>query len=412
MFKVENNAKIGEYLGELIDQKFKSRRSFCKAYIRATGEEATNEQINNMSNRLSQIIKGNKAIQTYDLPYFSELLDISCEQLLSAGEYYVPLGNRVTNYSIASSKDPAEWQKYIDHTDKLILNCDEYGKTVLDYALEFRNYDFIKYLMDHNYIWFDSRKDKDYVHTFGAGTSIRPRDIDRTDNYLQNQLATEDELRINLITLAADNEDMEMLMNLRARENPQLYFKAHYIFGSHPDFDSFYDERMVKHISTSSENILDYFTDPFEIRDNVKYKDNSKRAHTFMFPYISELLDMLIRSKSPFAETAIKKALKHNQKTYQRLRELILSIKNDEYYSTEHTKSLWVDASKECFDFYENGKIVMFFDIYSSHQLDGIITNVARTTESPSSPILKHLVNELNQSYLDIVNMKEKLEEI
>lgn len=232
MFKVEkNNKKIGKYLADLIEQKYKSRRAFCQAYIRATGEEPTSETINNMSNRLMQIANGNKAIQTYDLPYFTELLGVSCEQILSAGEYSVPVAKRVTNYSIACSKNPAEWDAYIKREDKLILNSDEYCKTVIDYALEFRNYEFLKYLMDKKYIWFDSREDADYIQTFGAGTSIQRREIGCIDAELQYKLSTEDELRINLIALAADNEDLEMLNNLRARETPQLYFKAHYLSG-------------------------------------------------------------------------------------------------------------------------------------------------------------------------------------
>ena len=113
MFKVEkNNAKIGAYLADLIDQKYASRRAFCRAYISANGEEPTNETINNMSNRLAQIAKGNKAIQTYDLPYFTELLGVSCEQILSAGACSAPLSSRVTNYSIACSSDPKEWEAY------------------------------------------------------------------------------------------------------------------------------------------------------------------------------------------------------------------------------------------------------------------------------------------------------------
>ena len=120
MFKVEkNNTKIGKYLADIIEQKYKSRRSFCSDYILARGEEPTSETINNMSNRLMQIVKGNKAIQTYDLPYFTELLGISCEQILSAGECSAPLTNRVTNYSIACSKDPKEWDKYINREDDM-----------------------------------------------------------------------------------------------------------------------------------------------------------------------------------------------------------------------------------------------------------------------------------------------------
>lgn len=417
MFKVEkSNEKIGRYLSNLIEQKYKSKREFCRAYIRVTGEEPNNETINNMANRLSQIIKGKKAIQTYDLPIFTELLGVSCEQILSAGEYTAPIANRVTNYSIACSKNPAEWDKYINRPDKLILNCDEYCKTVLDYALEFGNYEFIKYLMDNEYIWFDSRKDNDYVQTFGAGTSIERRKIGYIDSGLNCKLMEEDELRINLIALAADNNDIEMLNNLRARETPQLYYRAHYLSGIHPDFDSCYNEKMVKHIASSSEEILDYFTDSFEVRDDVKYKDGSKLAHTFMFPYISNLLDLLIKNKSQFAETAIKKALKYNKQTYSKLCELILAVKNDERYAEEYMRGLWIKVCEEDLDFYENGNIIRFSAFYSrmtaKNQIKGIITNVAKVTKIPTSPILKHLAEELNESYEAIKNINEHLEEI
>ena len=413
MFKVEkNNAKIGTYLADLIDRKYKSRRDFCRAYISANGEEPTNETINNMSNRLAQIAKGNKAIQTYDLPYFTELLGVSCEQILSAGECSAPLSSRVTNYSIACSRDPNEWEAYINRTDKLVLNCDEYCKTVLDYALEFENYDFIKFLMNNKYIWFDSRKDQDYIQTFGAGTSIKRREIGYVDYGLEGKLRTEDELRLNLISLAVDNNDIQMLNELRARENPQLYFRTHYLGADHPDFDTCYNERMIKHIAASNEEILDYFTDSFEIRDQIRYKDGSNRVHTFLFPYISQLLDLLIVTKSPFAETALKKAIKYNRKTYKRLRELILSVKNDEYYSNEYSRNLWVKACEHYLDFFENGNIVSFLAAYSNHNIDGIITNVAHVTKTPTSPIIKHLVDELNESYLKIKNLKESLEEL
>lgn len=417
MFKVEkSNEKIGRYLSNLIEQKYKSKREFCRAYIRAAGEEPNNETINNMANRLSQIIKGKKAIQIYDLPYFTELLGVSCEQILSAGEYSAPISTRVTNYSIACSKNPAAWDKYINRPDKLILNCDEYCKTVLDYALEFGNYEFIKYLMDNKYIWFDSRKDNDYVQTFGAGTSIERRKVGYIDSGLNCKLMEEDELRINLISLAADNNDIEMLNNLRAREIPQLYYRTHYLSGNHPDFDSCYNERMVKHIASSSEEILDYFTDSFEVRDYVKYKDGSNRVHTFMFPYISKLLNMLIKNKSPFAETAIKKALKYNKQTYSKLCELILAVKNDERYAEEYMREMWKRTCEQDFDFYENGDIVMFRAFYSKmtvkNQIDGIITNVAHITRIPSSHILKHLAEELNESYEAIKNLKGHLEKI
>lgn len=105
-----------------------------------------------MSNRLSQILNGNKSIQTYDLPIFSTLLDISIEEILSGGTYRAAFADRITNYRIAASKDKSEWERYLQMEEQIILNADEYGKTVLDYALEFENYDFMKYLMEQGHI--------------------------------------------------------------------------------------------------------------------------------------------------------------------------------------------------------------------------------------------------------------------
>ncbi len=92
----------------------------------------------------------------------------------------------MTNYTIAQSHNEAEWIAYIEEKDKPILNPDEYGKTVLDYAIMFGNYNFLKFLINKNYIWFDSRKDIDYVMTFGAGTNIQRIKFEEHDNGLFN----------------------------------------------------------------------------------------------------------------------------------------------------------------------------------------------------------------------------------
>jgi hypothetical protein len=207
-----------------------------------------------------------------------------------------------------------------------------------------------------------------------------------------------------------------MLTALRARENPQLYIRAHYLGGPHPDFSTGYSERMIKHIAQSNEYVLDYFTDSFEIRDQVRYKDGSTRTHTFMFPYISKLLDQLVITNSKFTETALRKAKKHNEATYQKLRELILAIKNDEDYASEYRKGLWISICQQDLDFYDDGDIVMFKAFLSPfatmRQIDGIITNVPHVTKIPSSPTLKHLAEELNDSYMRIKDITQHLEEI
>lgn len=403
-----DNRKIGIYISGLIEREFKSTRQFCRAYLQTEGiNEPTREDIQKMANRLSQIKKGVKAVQIYDLPIFSELLHVSCEQILSAGECGEPKNGRMSNYTVGQSHNEAEWFAYINEKDQPILNPDEHGKTVLDYAIMFGNYDLLKFLVNQNYIWFDSRKDKDYVMTFGAGTSIQRIKFEERDNGvfirkpdmndLQYKLATEDQLRMYIISFAADHNDLSMLKKLRAREIPELYYKAHYLSCACPDFDAHYDKNMVSHIAKSSDKVLDYFTEPFEIRDQIRYKDGSNRKHVFVFPYISQLLDMLIENNSPFLKTALEKSIKHNESTKEKLKSLIKnSINNGCYYG---------DYWKKEVEFHENGNVVHFRDPLA---VAGIITNVARVTRKSGNPQINFLIKRLNDSYKRIKYITEE----
>ena len=91
MFELKSNMEIGAYLKEVILSKYPSCRQFCVAYVDLTLDlqddpnDMRSDEIRKLTNRLSQILKGVKAIQTYDLPVFSELLGISCEEILTAG---------------------------------------------------------------------------------------------------------------------------------------------------------------------------------------------------------------------------------------------------------------------------------------------------------------------------------------
>ena len=181
MFEIEkDNAKIGKHLEKLILLKYGKIRPFCRKYLELSRGNYDEKELDNMATRMSAIIKGKKSIQFYDLPIFCKLLEVSCEEIITAGRHYEPISGHVTNYEIAFSKDRDKWEKYINRPDKLILNSDEYCKTVIDYALEFKNYDFLKYLMDKNYIWFVDNSERDctqQANGFGAGTSIKKRKI-------------------------------------------------------------------------------------------------------------------------------------------------------------------------------------------------------------------------------------------
>ena len=409
MFEVKNR-DVGSYLSDLIDSKFDSSREFCKQWLQLNGEVINEDTIRNKANKLSQIKKGLKGIQTYDLPAFSELLGVSFEQILSAGKCGKVFVTRKTNYYIAQSQNKKEWDEYIHRADKPILCKDEFGINIIEYAIQFHNYNFIKYLMDNNYIWFDSRKDQDYIMTFGAGTSIQKINFeDRGNgtfirkpdlNDLQYKFATEDQLRLHIISLAADNNDINMLEKLRAREIPELYYKVHYLLSVPPDFNANYDAKIIKHIAKSSDKILEYFTDSFEIRDTIRYKKGTGRKHTFVFPFISQLIDRLISVESPFVNRALEKMIAYNESVFEKIKLLIKqSVDNGSSY-----ESNW----KEWLNFYKNGDIVSYLDFFT---LTGIITNVAHATKQSNNIETNQLIQSLNQSYDRIKNLKENQNE-
>ncbi len=410
MFELADNEKIGIYVKEKIGEKFKKQRHFCKRYLECEGKELNDDEIRKVQNRLIQIIKGNKSIQIYDLPIFCELLDVTCEEILSAGENFAESSKRMTNYSIAFSNDENEWLKYINREDKLILNSDEYGNTVIDYAIKFKNYKFLKFLIEKGFIWFDCGDCNKYALTFGAGTSIKKRKFVGIDDVLQYDLATEDELRKEIIALAVQNKDIDILDKMRARELPTLYVEAHYLSGSYPNIKKYYNKNLVNSIIEADYEIIDYFTDEFEIIDHVKYKDKSKRFHTFMFPFISDVVNGLINNNSSFTEIALKKIILHNQKTYDSLISLIdnciatnldrCNFEHTEYYEKEITKSVL-----KYFDYNDDGNIVSFSDTLNTKR---IITNIVYVDAESSNPLINHLIGEINNLFDMIVNIKNK----
>lgn len=416
MFVLKDNKEIGDYLSKLIRaREYKSVRAFCKAYLKHEHREVNDDETRKMANRMSQMLRGakGKSIQVYDLPVFCDLLGVTCEEILSAGTSFVQNGSRVTNYSVAFSKSPKDWEAYINREDKLILNPDEYGKTVIDYALEFKNYELIKYLIKNGYIWFDSRQEDTYCMTFGAGTSIERRNPINVDTFFQYTRLQDDQLRMDVIALAVKNNDRQILDELRAREIPELYYKVHFGNGSLLDFHENYNEDMVNQIASASDEIVDYFTDPFEIDLRIKFKDGVKQSNRFIFPYISELLDGMIENNHGFTEIALKKCIRHNKETYETLKKMIeesieKKLERYDFGDTEYLKQYRLGIIGRVlsdFDFNEKGQIISFRGFTVGM---GIVTNIAYTDAESKDVKIQYLIDELNGYYDKVVDIRDE----
>ena len=421
MFSLADKNDVGKYLSQKIDKYFKNQRQFAKECICVRDDipNPDDTQIHNEQNRLSQILKGTKDIQLYDLPVFTRLLRTSCEELLSAGKCHVPTVNHLTNYSIAFSHNPKEWDDYINREDKIILNCDEYGKTVINYALEFNNYEFVKYLLDKKYIWFVGPEQSIYCMNFGAGTCIgAPHNKDwgaysdiiancyDNFNVLVPKL-NDPKLRSKMITLAIQHNDTDMLTQLHAREIPSMYqtsYQACYPV-QNENYQNYFDYEMLSAIANASDEILTYFCEEFEFVGRFRY------TYKFMFPYINILLELLIKSKHKKINDFLKFSIAHNKYVYNELTDLIASsikqqtdylyndfAKSGKYMPSDVKKSIsrtTLICIEQELETVRKGNFITF---RVNGTNDGIATNIVSVNAKSSSDVeTQKMIDELNE---------------
>ena len=386
MFKVKNNDEIGRYLSDLIDKKYIKTRRFCKAYIQALGKEVTDEEIQRQEKRILAIRKGKNAIQLEDLPVFTELFDISCEEILSAGECHSVNENHITNYQLAFSHDERLWKSYISEDGDRFLNPDEYDKTILDYAFELKNYPLLKYLVDNHYIWFVEQNPGERCGmSFYGGTSIKRRPLGNSKT-MEAQLTGNDSLRRKMIVLAIEKRDINMLDKLRAREIPPMY-QLKTAGNLHTDFEKFYDTEMVEALSKADEAVLDYFSK--EITVITSFKNTPQK---YMFPSIGILLEKLIANKNKCTEAILNRCIEHNRNTYFFVKEIV---------------ERQIDYYHRCyFDYFKDGNIISVLDSqrkFRDDVKDGIVTNIIKVNSQSDSFVISNLIHELNKCFDDIL---------
>lgn len=424
MYKVDNK-RIGKYLSKLIDNsRFKNDRQFSIAYLHSTKTPESTENIQNMQNRICQIKKGNKSIQIYDLPVFAELLGVSTDDILSAGTVKLPTFTHKTNYSIAFSKEPKEIENYINREDKLFLNPDEYNKTFIDYALEAENYTLLKYLMDHNYIWFVGDNSKEYYcshrddsrdfESFGAGTSIKRRELHNI-NLLEFTFKHQCDLRYKMISLALKEKDLEMLNKLHAKEVPFLYrldmggsyVVENFVLSKTKNFQEF-----IETIVGSDNSIINYFFEPFTIKyTHLGHKYNFKNI--FIAPFTGKILEALIINHQVFeSKIFLQKAINHNQKMKNIILKNIADYKqtltdyheNQKYYIRENIEDIInADLYREYMFCKDNGFIRFSpFFLSDPDTNSSIITNIINVTVNSKDSEIQFLIDELNQLYFSL----------
>jgi hypothetical protein len=421
MYAVENK-KVGAHLGNLIKRKFKSDREFALEYLRRRGFDE--DGLQNMQNKISQIKNGNKGVQIEDLPFFAELLDVSVDDILSAGEFIAPAPKRQTNYSAAYSNDKKVWEEYVRRPDKPFLNPDEYNKTIIDYALEAGNYSMLKYLTDNGYIFFIDESKNDIGLGFGAGTTIKRREPGFTDA-LDTLMKERDDLRLGMIALAVKNGDRAMLEKLRAREFPFLYLINHVKHRALSGVDLALTggvDRMLSDISSvGDDQTVAYFFEDFGVASEFSSHEN-----TFIFPYAGALLDKMIARIGEKAIPYLKSVLRHDRAVLDKLTKSVEDSLEacEEYYaetigggntSLPSAEYLQHEAEKTAlskYAFYSASGFVAFAypACYAPAPFSGFISNVVRVSVKCRDAETKKLIDELNGIYDEFIKLAQRKE--
>lgn len=404
MFRTATNEEIGKYLFKLIDEKsdkFKSGRDFCKQYLfLEKGEQPSDDEIQKQANRLSGIKSGKYGLQIQDLGYYTELLEITCEELLSAGKSKPAFPDRYSNYTFAHSTDRGYWERYINNDDKLFLNADEYGKTILDYAFECENYGLIKFLTENNYITIvDNESTKDYVMTFMPPDKAM-KYMSRNANKLNDEIINNDKIRTTVVALAIKKNDKYFLTKLRAREIPALYSVCEYGFSTQFDnFESSYNDKLTNAVANADKEILGYFSEPFSIK-------SEHSEGVFIYPFLGRLLDKMISENNKNTVYVLERTLDYNSNVLNELSEKIAQsyIMYKKYCDDKEAFS----GAVKYFDMNDNGVFTfMNYDPSDTSNLIKMKSNVIHISKRSKDEKVNELISKINNIYFAIKNQSK-----
>lgn len=404
MFRTATNEEIGKYLFKLIDEKsdkFKSGRDFCKQYLfLEKGEQPSDDEIQKQANRLSGIKSGKYGLQIQDLGYYTELLEITCEELLSAGKSKPAFPDRYSNYTFAHSTDRGYWERYINNDDKLFLNADEYGKTILDYAFECENYGLIKFLTENNYITIvDNESTKDYVMTFMPPDKAM-KYMSRNANKLNDEIINNDKIRTTVVALAIKKNDKYFLTKLRAREIPALYSVCEYGFSTQFDnFESSYNDKLTNAVANADKEILGYFSEPFSIK-------SEHSEGVFIYPFLGRLLDKMICENNKNTVYVLERTLDYNSNVLNELSEKIAQsyIMYKKYCDDKEAFS----GAVKYFDMNDNGVFTfMNYDPSDTSNLIKMKSNVIHISKRSKDEKVNELISKINKIYFAIKNQSK-----
>lgn len=319
---------------------------------------------------------------------------------MSAGKSKPAFPDRYSNYTFAHSTDRAYWERYINNDDKLFLNADEYGKTILDYAFECENYGLIKFLTENNYITIvDNDSTKDYGMTFIPFNKAM-QCVSRNTNKLNDEIINNDKLRTTVVALAIKKNDKYFLTKLRAREIPALYTICEYGFSSQIDnFEDSYNDKLTTAVANADKEILSYFSEPFSIK-------SEHSEGVFIYPFLGRLLDKMISENNKNTVYVLERTLDYNRNVLDELSKKIAQVYIifRKYCDDKEAFS----GAVRYFDMNDNGVFsFMNYDPSDTSKPIKMKSNVIHISKKSKDEKINELISKINKIYFAIKNQSK-----
>ena len=166
---------------------------------------------------------------------------------------------------------------------------------------------------------------------------------------------------------------------------------------------------MITNISKANKQILDYFLEEYEIEDFFG------GVNKFIFPFISDVLDLLIKDRSLYLENILKRSIEHNRQSYNQLKKRLVNAIGSRLEEEkklmyglqdiyiDHMRSRITENVWNQIDFYEHANIISFNDRL---ERNGTIINIIHVNEKSNDKNISSLIQELNDSYDRICMIK------
>ena len=416
MFKIAEDNQIGEFLREKIYRKFDSTRAFCREYLIRDKKEVDDDSLNNLANRFSQILKGNKKVQFYDIPILMDIFEISCESILSAGEYMSVNAERLTGYTVASVDNENVWGEYFNKKGNPAFNTDEYGRTIIDYAFEFDNYGLLKYMVDKEFVAVQNLGNSEKL--FRTYCRVNIEENKELSGFFNGMFENEG-LRLNLVVAAVKHNDVEMLEKLDARILP--YFNGNFDIQCKRENTDVRIRKLlgkiVSLIASADDAVKDYFFEEYDCgslkTDNPEIDKIVSVSVSFMYPLADKVAEKLVENKNVYAVTAVGKIMEHNKNVLSALNEAVngeIKTRTDELGNTDEQSFEMFKNMLKVFYFSSRNKYVMNYNLFGINR--NINTDFFFVNAITADRKTSELINKANTVYNDIFEFNINADEV